>query len=195
MLFLTRTRTQESILLVLPPTFDPCWKKFGQRQRKSKASTSLISYAIISGFLDFRNGIMLSKAQKDSETNVAQNLNDDNREERIDLASRSGLVIFTTKPFFIKNLFSSDTFCSVNVRVSIIFTHSEGCFRTQESSKNLNDVQPSSFLRHFSTSFHHFMRGTGKCVVWFLFPHLGKHRSRSLNNYNSYLVTITVISR
>ena len=173
MLFLTRTRTQESILLVLP-TFDPCWKKFGQRQRKSKASTSLISYAIISGFLDLRNGIMLSKAQKDSETNVAQNLNDDNREERIDLASRSGLVIFTTKPFFIKNLFSSDTFCSVNVRVSIIIHPLWGMFSNPGVIEKLEwhsaFVISSSFFDIFS-SFHAWHRQVCRLV---LIPPLGE---------------------
>ena len=37
------------------PTFDAYWKKLDEgEKKKSKASTSLISYAIISGFLELQ---------------------------------------------------------------------------------------------------------------------------------------------
>ena len=64
-----------------------------------------------------------------------------------------------------------------------------------DSQRTMTYSKLSSYIRHFSTSFHHLIRGTGKSTKDCCFisdcPRLGKNCFRSLNNYNSYLMTIT----
>ena len=60
------------------------------------------------------------------------------------------------------------------------------------SQRTMTCSKLSSFVRHFSTSFHHLIRGTGKSTkvsgLIFQIAPLGKYCHCSLNN--SYLVTI-----